>query len=200
MSLFKKNKSKSQKYSDDYFYFDDKYFFACQKWEERIDDIDTNTGNPEKNIKAYEKKISTALDFKAFCESKRGGAEYYKYEYPSLISDIQKEYQNYKTNEYHEEKETLEIEKKEKAIIKKLSKKIVKIISDGTCLQTEIKDKLTGEEQIYFDRAIFQLMSDGEINKGHEGKRVVYSLVRKCPSCGVKDVSGNYCWSCGAKL
>lgn len=94
--MFGRKKKKLQKESEDYWYFDDHYYNSCQRWEERIDNIDTSLPKTAQNIKAYEKKIETAKKFKEFCESKRGGAEYYQKEYPNLISELEADLEEYK--------------------------------------------------------------------------------------------------------
>ena len=96
---------KSSSKSDDYWYFDDKYYEECQKWDERIDNIDVCSDNADKNVAAYKKKIELANEFKSFCESKRGGSEYWNKEYSNYISNIEEELSNYMKDGYQIDKE-----------------------------------------------------------------------------------------------
>lgn len=169
----------SQRLSDDYYYFDDHYYRKCEEWEAKIDEVDVSSDNPDKNISAYKKKIQLAEQFKAFCDGKRGGAEYFAKEYPSFISDIQNELDQYLKEDYPQEKRDYEENLNYQKLTTSTKGRIVSLLKDGPVLQTQLKDNLSGESQTVFEHCINELMSENKIVKSHEGKRVVYSLSNK---------------------
>ena len=156
--------------------FDDRYGVKTLNWEGRISDTTVWEEDPNKTLKNYDKAIKMAQELKAFCESNRGGTRYDEENFSDLIPGLLKEKQDYLDNVYKDEKENYESIKAAETLRKKAQKKILKALSEGVILQTELKDRLTGEELTIYESAVNNLIKDGKINKRHQGKRVIYTL------------------------
>ena len=163
------------------FDFEDRYEKTCEKKADKIDSIETNDTNPDKNVAGFKRKLLLCKELETFCLSHgSGGTAYFKKYYSSLYEDIQKELDFYMKNEYAEAKEYFEEEKAKQKTIKALAGKILKEIESagGTALQKDIRKQFPKDEPDYFNQAVKSLLDSKKIVKLKDGNFVKYKISR----------------------
>ena len=93
----------TQKWDEAYFDFEDRYEKDCNKKVDRIESIETNGIDPDKNIAGFKKQLELCHELEDFCASHgSGGAAYFKENYYFMYENIQKEMDNYIKYEYED--------------------------------------------------------------------------------------------------
>lgn len=162
-----KNKSSSDTY-EAYYEFEDHYGNTCDRKEEKIYDINTDSPDPDKNIKAFQKMLELCHELEDYCCSKgAGGTAYFKENYSHIYQEIQNDLDDYMKNAYAEAKERYEQQIADEKAIKGLSKKILKELqkTGGSMAQTELKKLISETEMQYYNRAIKELTESSKIEK-----------------------------------
>lgn len=171
-----KNKSSSDT-DEAYYEFEDHYGNTCDKKEEKIYDIDTDSPDPDKNIKAFQKMLELCHELEDYCCSKgTGGTAYFKENYSHIYQEIQNDLDDYMKNEYAEAKEYYEQQIADEKAIKGLSKKILKELqkAGGSMAQTELKKLISETEMPYYNRSIKELTESNKIEKFKDGSHVAF--------------------------
>lgn len=176
-----KNTSKETNITSDvydaYYDFEDRYSNTCDKKEEKIYNVETNSRDPDRNVKGFKKMLELCHELEDFCASKGpGGIAYFKENYAHIYQEIQNDLDDYMKNEYEEDKKYFEEEKAKKKAIKSLSNKILKEIekAGGSAMQKDLRKLVSNDEPDYFNQAIKSLLESDKISKFKEGSHVVY--------------------------
>ena len=162
-----------------YYDFEDHYGKSCEKKVDKIDSIETDNLDPDKNVSSFKKKLELCKELETFCSDHgSGGSAYFKENYSYIYQDIQNELDDYLKNEYAEAKEYFEEEKARQKAIKSLSNKILKEIekAGGSALQKEIRKQFPKGEPDYFNQATKSLLESGKIIKYKDGNFVCYKI------------------------
>lgn len=171
-------KQREYELDDAYYEFEDHYERSCEKKESKIDAIETDNIDPDKNVAAFQKKLKLCHELEDFCASHGpGGVKYFKENYEYLYQNIQKDLDDYMKDEYADAKENYEEYKADQKIIKTISGKIVKALQaadDGSAMQKDLRKLFSDYEPYYFDSAIKSLMESGKIEKFKVGRYVAY--------------------------
>ena len=62
-----------------YYNFEDRYGNTCDRKEEKIYNVETDSRDPDKNVKGFQKMLELCHDLEEFCASKgSGGIAYFK--------------------------------------------------------------------------------------------------------------------------
>lgn len=161
------------------FDFEDHYERACEKKIDKIDSIETNNRDPDKNVAGFKRKLLLCKELETFCLSHgSGGAAYFKKYYSDLHQNIQNKLDFYMKNEYEEAKEYFEEEKAKQKAIKALAGKILKEIENagGSALQKDIRKHFPKGEPDYFNQAVKSLLDSKKIVKLKDGNFVKYKI------------------------
>lgn len=175
----KTNKS-SFSQDESYYDFEDRYGKSCEKKVDKIDGIETDNLDPDKNVSGFKKKLALCKELENFCaDHGSGGTAYFKENYSYMFQDIQKEFDDYMKNEYEEAKEYFEEEKNRQKAIKSLANNILKEIekAGGSAMQKDLRKHFPKSEPDYFNQAIKALLESGKIGKFKDGSHVVYKTI-----------------------
>lgn len=100
-------------YDPDMFDFEDEHEKDIEKWNRRIDNAEPSSGdNPDKKVAAYEKAIELCNEFESFCSDFPGGTVYYLENEQSRRDELERDLEDYLSEDYEEEKRFYEEEKR----------------------------------------------------------------------------------------
>lgn len=153
------------------FDFEDENEKELMRWEQKLDKV-RNYENPNRKLKAYEKRVELAKDFKFFCElNGEGGELWYQKYYSNDIRDAELELLDYEENDYENELLAYKEAQQKKKLNAKIRSTILTLAAqENGILQKELYSMFKPEDKNTVKRIVEKLIADNLIVKEKQGK------------------------------